>query len=136
MSTMSSAPVTSDWAGSPISTLHPLSQPVQSIPVEQYPAGSRYVVRLELPGIEPGPDLTVSVETGTLAVRAERHFSGVRDCESEFHYGTFARNIPLPADADLSDVSASYSSGILTVLIGTVPERQRGARPVPVDVQS
>ena len=94
------------------------------------------MVRLELPGIEPGPDLTVSVETGTLAVRAERHFSGVRDCESEFHYGTFARNIPLPADADLSDVSASYSSGILTVLIGTVPERQRGARPVPVDVQS
>lgn len=88
-----------------------------AIRVEDYLAGGSYVVRAELPGIDPAKDLTVTVGQGllTLEVRreAETHESG----HSEFRYGTFIRTLTLPVGAHEDQVSAEYVDGLLTVTV-------------------
>jgi HSP20 family protein len=137
MNTMATTPVssTSDWPGSPLSTLHQLSEQVRSIPVERYPDGASYVVRLEIPGVDPARDLTVSVGTGKLTVQAYHPHDGPDDEQSEFQYGGFARCIALPLGVDISDVSATCHNGILTVRIGMSSEQERDARQIEVTVE-
>lgn len=131
------APITSmsDWAGSPMSTLHHMLARPQPIPVEQYADGTDYVIRLEVPGIDPASDLTVSVETGTVTVRAERRDNAPEGRQTEFRYGHFARRIALPLRADARDVSASYHDGILSVRIGLKPEHHHARRTIQVEVE-
>ena len=137
MSTSATTPVdsTSDWPGSPLSTLHQLSQQVRSMPVEQYRSGPSYVARFEIPDVDPARDLTVSVQTGTLTVQAEHRHTVPDDDQGEFQYGSFARSITLPLGADISDVSATYHNGILTVRVGMRPEDARDARRIQVTVE-
>jgi HSP20 family protein len=125
----------SDWAGSPLSTVHHLAARSWPIPVEQYPDGSSYLVRLELPGIDPATDLAVCVEAGTLVVQAQRTDSAPQGHQSEFRYGRLARHITLPPGTDARDVSATYRNGILTVRIGMTPELQQPARVVDVEIE-
>jgi len=126
--------VTSDWAGSPISTLHHLTPPPEPIPVEQYPDGASYVVRFEVPGVKPA-DLAVTVENGHLMVRAERRPPGPPSSTGELRYGSFARSITLPPGAEADAISATYHGGILTVVIGLAPEHQRGPTAIPIAVE-
>jgi HSP20 family protein len=125
----------SDWAGSPMSTLHHMLTQPQPILVEQYPDGTGYVIRLEVPGIDPASDLAVSVETGTVIVRAERRDNAPEGRQTEFRYGPFARRIALPLGADAREVSATYHDGILTVRIGLEPEYQHAPRTIQVEVE-
>lgn len=124
-----------DWPGSPLSTVHSLTWQALPIPIEQYPEGGSYVFRLEIPGVDPGPDLVVSVQTGTLSVEAERRDDGPEGRQSEFRYGHYARHISLPLGANTADVSAVYHNGILTVRIGMEPAHQREARTVAVQIE-
>lgn len=126
---------TTDWAGSPLSTVHhplPVSLP---IPIEQYPDGRDYVIRLELPGIDALGGLQVSVQTGILSVRAERRDETPAKHDSEFRYGSYARHIALPLGANARDVTASYRNGILTVRVGMEPEHDYGPHAVQVETE-
>ncbi|NYH84066.1 Hsp20/alpha crystallin family protein [Actinopolymorpha cephalotaxi] len=91
--------------------------------VEDYLEEGTYVLRAELPGVDPDKDVEITVDEGMLTVKAERREEG----RSEFHYGSFARTVPLPTGADESDVRASYSNGILEVRVGV----RKAARPEP-----
>jgi HSP20 family protein len=135
-STTAQAPVqrTDDWAGSPLSTLHHLPSQPQPIRLEQYPDGTAYVIRLELPGIEPARDLEVSVQTGVLSVRAERRDETPVKHDSEFSYGSFARHVALPLGANVQSVTAAYHNGILTIRIAMEPEHQAPSRAIPVEI--
>lgn len=124
----------SDWAGSPVSTLHRMPAQPQPIPVEQYADGTGYVIRFEVPGIDPAADLTVSVEAGAVVVRAERRDTAPEGRQTEFRYGDLGRRIALPLGADAREVSASYHDGILTVRIGFEAEHQQ-ARAVEVEIE-
>jgi HSP20 family protein len=125
----------SDWAGSPLSTVHHAAARSWPIPVEEYPDGSSYLVRFEVPGIDPATGLAVAVEAGTLVVQAQRTDSAPEGHQSEFRYGRFARHVRLPGGADVRNVSATYRNGILTVRIGMAPEHQQPARVVDVEIQ-
>jgi HSP20 family molecular chaperone IbpA len=125
----------SDWAGSPMSTLHHVLEQPQPIPAEQYADGTGYVIRLEVPGIDPASDLTVSVETGAIVVRAERHDNAPEGRQTEFRYGHFGRRIPLPIGADAGDVCASCHDGIVTVRIGVKPEHRQAPRAIDVEIE-
>ena len=64
--------------------------------VEHYVEGDRYVIRAELPGIDPAKDVKIAHLDGALRLavsRTEKHKETVR---SEFHSGSFARTIALP----------------------------------------
>ena len=108
----------SDWPGSPLSTLHPATPITQQIRTENYVGGGRYVVRFELPGIDPEHGLDVSIEAQVLTVHAERAASAAGRYHTEFRYGTFCSHMTLPAGIDDSDVRATYENGILEVSVG------------------
>ncbi len=97
------------------------------IRIEDFVAGGRYVVRAELPGVDPGKDIEVHVGNGVLTIRTERSEETKKRHRGEFHYGSFERTVRLPRGADEGDVKASYGNGILEVSIGHAgakPERR------------
>lgn len=89
------------------------------IRVEEFVDGKTLVVRAEMPGVDPGKDVEITLADGYLRIRAERqekeehkdkgHF------RSEFRYGSFSRSIPLPEDVKEEDIKASYTDGVLEV---------------------
>lgn len=84
---------------------------------EEYVEGDRYVLRAELPGIDPDKDVQVSIDTGVLTIRAERTRTRRDDQRSEFFYGRLARSMTLPKGTDETSISATYRDGILEVVM-------------------
>jgi hypothetical protein len=76
-----------------------------------------YELRAELPGVDLIEDVEVTVRDGRLTIKALRTRSTESNGLSEFSYGSFSRTVPLPADADEDDISATYDRGILTVSV-------------------
>jgi HSP20 family protein len=98
------------------------------IKIEEYRAVDRYVVRAELPGVDPARDLYLGCGHGRL--RLHVHRESVRDVtRSEFRYGTAFRTLELPAGACTDRITASYVNGILEI---TVPVDER---PVVTEVR-
>jgi HSP20 family protein len=97
-----------------------------SLRVEEFRDGDTMVVRAELPGVDPEEDVDVSVTEGVLHIRAERQekteHKDKTGYRSEFRYGSFVRNISLPAGCRQEDVSAKYKDGVLEIRI-PVPEQ-------------
>ena len=77
----------------------------------------RYVVRAEMPGVDPAKDIDVTVRDGHLTIKAERSEKKDFDGRSEFSYGSFLRTVSLPAGADEDNIEATYDKGILSVSV-------------------
>jgi HSP20 family molecular chaperone IbpA len=105
-----------EWFEEPFLTLRPYL--AQAIRVEDFVEDGRYMVRAELAGMDPEKDVEVTVGSGYLTIRAERHDKAEGKHRTEFRYGSFSRSLPLPGDADTGDVTASYDHGILTISVG------------------
>jgi HSP20 family protein len=105
--------------------------------VEEFRDGSDLVVRAEMADIDPDKDVDVTVDEGTLHIRAERKESSEHKDKdtyrSEFRYGAFTRSIPLPAGAKESDIKASYKDGILEVRVPIAEETKSAATKVPIN---
>lgn len=89
-----------------------------------------YTLTADLPGLEQ-KDVELSVEDGVLTLSGEKSQEKEDDGKT-FHrvertYGKFARTLQLPADADLSGISATMKNGVLEVVIAKLakPEKQR-----------
>ena len=96
--------------------------------VEEAMRDNCYVIRAELPGLDPGNDIEVTVNGRILTIRAERRQQDNGPCRSEFRYGSLARAVRLPARADAADVTARYDKGVLQVSVpvsGVQPEGTR-----------
>ncbi|SER22020.1 Hsp20/alpha crystallin family protein [Actinokineospora terrae] len=85
--------------------------------VEDYLADGVYVLRAEVPGVDPGRHIKVSVRAGVLTVAAERVVAGRAGVRSDFHYGLSARSITLPNGADIDAIEATCGDGILVLRI-------------------
>ncbi|MFD0367992.1 Hsp20/alpha crystallin family protein [Streptomyces sp. NPDC059071] len=102
-----------------------------SIPVEVSSGAGEYVLRAELPGMDPD-DFTITVEDDRITVSAEHSESEEDKEHSEFRYGSFRRTVRLPVTIPADDVEASYEDGILTIRV-PMPEQETGtARTIPV----
>jgi HSP20 family molecular chaperone IbpA len=103
-----------------------------AVRVEDYRENGNYVLRAELPGVDPEKDISISVQGNELSITAERTVARHDKVHSEFSYGSFARTVRLPAGAVAEDVTAAYDAGILQV---TVPVKQESeTRQVEVKV--
>ncbi|ORM36785.1 Hsp20/alpha crystallin family protein [Williamsia sp. 1135] len=87
------------------------------IRVEDELGENEYLVRAELPGIDPTKDVEIIVRDGMLTIKAERQTRAESDARSEFAYGSFVRTMALPAGYIEDDVKAAYDQGILTVTV-------------------
>lgn len=77
----------------------------------------RYVVRAEVPGVDPAKDIDITVCDGQLTIKAERSEKKDFDGRSEFSYGSFVRTVSLPTGADEGSIEATYDKGILSVSV-------------------
>jgi HSP20 family protein len=114
-----------EWFEEPFVTLRPYL--AQAIRVEDYVEEDQYVVRAELAGIDPEKDVEVTADAGYLTIRAQRHDKTEGKHRTEFRYGSFSRSLPLPPNAEVDDIKATYNGGILTV---SVPLRVEKKEPV------
>jgi HSP20 family protein len=96
----------------------------QVLRVEDYVDDGQYVIRAELPGVDPNNDVDLTVENGVLTIKAERREEKREGRRSEFRYGSFTRSVTLPSGADEENVSATYKDGILEVRIPLKPEQK------------
>ncbi|HEX6074048.1 MAG TPA: Hsp20/alpha crystallin family protein [Micromonosporaceae bacterium] len=108
--------------------------------VEDFMTDGDYVVRAELPGVDPEKDISVLVERGLLDIRAERHESAHDDAEgryrTEFRYGSLHRTIRLPEGADEKKIKARYEKGILEVVVPVHMPGHDISRTIPIEKKS
>jgi HSP20 family molecular chaperone IbpA len=116
-----------DWFETEMASLgaHPIR-------VEDFREQDKYVLRAELPGLDPERDVKVNVDHGVLTVEAERSEEKHEKHRTEFRYGALRRSVRLPSQAEEDKISAKYDKGVLEV---TVPLRQPepAGQPIPIE---
>lgn len=101
--------------------------------VETFVREGEYVVRADLPGIDPkkvelaveGRRLTIKGERKEVSEDKERHYR-------EVNYGRFERMIELPHGVDAESVKATYHDGVLEVTMKA--PKEMNPRKVPITV--
>lgn len=116
----------------PLTGLRPLFD-THVIRVEDELTEQHYLIRAELPGIEPDKDVSITVHNGLLTIEAKREERHTGKARSEFRYGSFARTVSLPPGAKADDIEATYTGGVLTV---TVPLAESEAQAKRIEVRT
>ncbi|MCC3281605.1 MULTISPECIES: Hsp20/alpha crystallin family protein [Arthrobacter] len=110
------------------------SETLRGMPMDLYRQDDRYVLSVDLPGIDPG-SVDIDVDGQLLTIRAERTLrgaDGVQWLTREREGGSFLRQLSLGQGLDTEGITAHYENGVLTVLI-PVSEK---AKPRRIEVQS
>ncbi|MGB5760013.1 MAG: Hsp20/alpha crystallin family protein [Acidimicrobiales bacterium] len=106
-----------------------------SIKIERFVDDDTLVIRGEIPGVDP-EDIELSIDNNQLTIQAERRSKTETDDDngyrSEFHYGSFARVLPLPEGVNEDDVKASYVDGILEVRIPVDEDSPRQKKSIEI----
>jgi HSP20 family protein len=108
---------------------------IPNVDIQETP--ERLVVRIELPGVEPG-DLALSVHGGNLIIQGEKRepdtgLTGRVHLE-ERAFGRFRRSIHLGVPVNTRQAEAILSDGLLRIAFPKVPNR-RGEQ-VPIEVKT
>ncbi|MEK9658545.1 MAG: Hsp20/alpha crystallin family protein [Chloroflexota bacterium] len=122
------------WSGAGPGAAEPESWP---IPVDVVRSGDDIVVHAAIPGVKPA-DIAVSIEDGTLAIRAEAA-SETERAEGDYllrerRTGTFYRALRLPNSVDAAKTASSYANGVLTITLPKAEEKK--ARRISVEVKA
>lgn len=89
------------------------------MPMDAYREGDQFVVRFDLPGVDPG-SIDLHVERNVLTVKAERRGpagDGVDYQVAERPTGVFSRQLFLGDTLDAERIEASYDAGVLTLRV-------------------
>jgi len=88
--------------------------------VDLFEEHERYVLRADLPGVEPA-DVQVCVEAGSLFVRGERRRDNGVAAEAylrmERPLGRFSAQVVLPPSVDPQRIQARHHNGVLEVVL-------------------
>lgn len=103
-------------------------------PINVYDDNESYVVRAELPGVDP-KDIDISVANNTLTIRGKRETNvegeNISYHRRERNFGEFRRAFTLPDQIDSSKVMAHAKDGILEIRL----PRAEQAKPRQVEVK-
>jgi len=93
-----------------------------------------YRVTAELPGLEE-KDIDLTFQDGVLTLKGEKKVE--HDAESarysERYHGRFQRSVSLGTDVDEEKVSASFKSGVLTVVLPKTPEAESKVKHISIN---
>ncbi len=104
------------------------------MPLDAWRDGEKFVVELDLPGIDPGK-LDIDVERNVLTIRAERlsHMPDAANAvAAERPWGVFSRQLVLGDALDTDKVDADYTAGVLRL---TIPIAEK-AKPRKINILS
>jgi HSP20 family protein len=92
------------------------------------------VVRAEVPGCKPD-DIEVSIHGRTLTVSGQKEETKEQKEKGYYHsesvYGSFRRDVDLPAEVDQSKVEATCKNGVLSI---TLPKTEQ-VKPVKIQIK-
>jgi HSP20 family protein len=103
-----------------LTTLNPSSllQGINFPSIEMYEEKDRFVVKVEVPGLEK-EDIHISVVDHTLQLRGEVKKEEAKENQDYLYnervYGAFFREIPLPSAVNTGQIRATFKNGILTI---------------------
>lgn len=105
--------------------------------IEEFRQDGNFVIKVELPGIDPDKDVEITFGDGALDISAERKERHEETDDkgfyrSEFRYGQFRRRLPLPAGVRRDDVSATYDDGILEIRVPLPDAGDDAATKIPI----
>lgn len=109
-------------------------RPMPAIRFEDKISEQEYVLRAELPGLDPEKDIHVGALHGVLTVKAERREEETSKHRTEFRYGSLQRSLRLPQNADESAIKATYRKGILEITVPLTAPQPAG-REIAVAVE-
>jgi len=101
-------------------------RPLPAIRLEDKISDDEYVLRAELPGLDPDKDVQITTLNGVLTVRAERHEEEKGLSRTEFRYGSVQRSVRLPANADEAAIKAAYRKGVLEITVPLTAPQPEG----------
>ena len=90
-----------------------------AVPLDVYRRGEEFVVRVDLPGIDPS-SIDLSVEKNVLTISAERSWApsdGDEVLVSERPQGSFTRRLFLGEGLSADRIQASSDNGVLTIVV-------------------
>ncbi len=97
-------------------------------PLDLQATADAYLVSLDLPGVRR-EDIEVTAEQGVLFVRGEvglpERRADAQRVRGERSLGPFARSVRLPSDADMSEITATLTDGVLRICAGRRPQAGR-----------
>lgn len=89
--------------------------------LELFDEGNSYRLSAELPGLSVD-EISLDVVNGVLILAGEKRIETERDqadfLVKERRYGTFSRQVALPADVDPQAIKAKFKHGVLSVKLG------------------
>ncbi len=106
----------------------------RSFPMDAYRRGDRFLVHLDLPGVDPD-SIDLTAERNVLTISAERRFESKEGDEllvNERPQGTFTRQLLLGESLDIDRIEAGYENGVLTL---TIPVSEQG-KPRRIEISS
>lgn len=99
----------------------------RTMPMDLYRDGDEFVVKVDLPGVNPD-SIDIDVDDRTLSIHAERVEESVSSDEShgwvsrERSHGSYARQLTLGQGLNLTEITAQYQDGVLTLTIPVAEE--------------
>ena len=106
------------------------------IRIEDYVEDQAYVLRAEMPGVDPEHDIDVQVEEQLLTVTGRRREEKRDKNHQEFRYGAFTRSVPLPQGARVDQITARYVDGVLEVRLPLEEKVEPAVTRIPVQRES
>jgi HSP20 family molecular chaperone IbpA len=100
--------------------------------VEDFVDDGTYVLRADMPGIDPDKDVEVSIDGDMVTIRGERREEQKDKNHHELHYGSFARSVQLPHGTRPEEVRASYVDGVLEVRIPMATSEEPSSHKVEI----
>lgn len=95
---------------------------------------NQITVKAEVPGCN-AEDIDISVHGSVLTISGEKKHEEEKKEKGYYHiersYGSFSRQINLPAEVEQNKIDAAYKNGVLTI---TLPKAEK-AKPVKIKVK-
>lgn len=89
-----------------------------SFPVESYVDGNTFIIKADLPGVDP-KEVEVVTAGNLLTIKVERkaaqEHKGNNYYHQEVHHGTYQRTLTLPEGVNTDEVHARYANGVLEI---------------------
>lgn len=119
-----SAPMSADWARMDVQPQLDVAEDNKSISV-----------KIELPGMDE-KDVDVTLTDRMLTIRGKKE-EDKESKEKDFYkreraFGSFRRNIEVPATIDVSQIEASFKKGVLTIQLPKTKEAQDKVKHIDV----
>jgi len=104
--------------------------------LEVFQRGNDLVVRADLPGIQKD-DIHVDVKDNILTIEGERRQENEEENEgwyrNERSYGSFCRAVALPEGAIGDSAKATFTNGVLEVILQAPPKEARRGRQISIE---